>query len=338
MAQQVEGAEDLAVLGIAWEADTALDLARRLQPDVIVVDAALRGAGDRPIIAVILRERPTAVVLVGADEAETRAAVRGLGLRAAELIQKPTHRIPGARHQMGRELIEAIRRAALRGQQLGSPTELDPAPRDSAPPSASLPTEHPGATEPEPSAAPRRIETSPMPARRLVVVGTSTGGPAALRVVLPKLRAPLEAGLIIIQHMPQTFTRSLARRLDAECQFPVHEAEDGEPILRNVALMAPGDYHLAVTSDAHVRLHREPPVHGVRPSLDLTLESAARAFGKHLLAVILTGMGVDGARGATVVKTLGGAVFAEHPSTSVVYGMPRAVVDQGRADQVVPLH
>src|SRR5262249_17522071 len=105
-----------------------------------------------------------------------------------------------------------------------------------------------------------------------------------------------------------------------------------------VALMAPGDYHLVVTSKTQIHLHREPPIHGVRPSLDVTLESAARQFGERLLAVILTGMGVDGARGAAAVKAQGGSVFAEHSSTAVVYGMPRAVVERGHADQVVPLY
>jgi two-component system chemotaxis response regulator CheB len=180
-------------------------------------------------------------------------------------------------------------------------------------------------------------EQASSPASRLIVVGTSTGGPAALRAVLPHLPGPLDAALIIVQHMPHTFTRSLARRLDAECPFPVHEAKEGELLAANVALMTPGDYHLIVTSTNQVHLHRDPPIHGVRPSLDLTLESAARQFGERLLAVILTGMGRDGARGAAAVKTHGGSVFAEHASTAVVYGMPRAVVEQGSADRVVPL-
>jgi two-component system chemotaxis response regulator CheB len=253
-----------------------------------------------------------------------------------EYVAKPRPGVPGEHNRFGHDLVAAAHRAAVHSFSPGGigPSKVEPS--------------TPAAAQPEPVSSPRRPDPDPgeegssttrlRTASQLIVVGTSTGGPAALRAVLPHLRSLSDAALIIIQHMPHTFTRSLARRLDAECAFPVHEAHEGESLAANIALMAPGDYHLLVTSTGQVHLNREPPIHGVRPSLDITLESAARQFGGSLLAVILTGMGVDGARGAAAVKAHGGSVFAEHSSTAVVYGMPRAVVEQGSADQVVPLH
>jgi two-component system chemotaxis response regulator CheB len=340
IAQHLEATDDLDVLGTAWESDEAIELVKRLQPEVIVADVFMRGPRGALAIASIVRERPTRVVIVSsAPEEETRSAVRGLGLRSAEFVPKPVQGIPGEHARMGRALVAAVRRAGQAAREASGESTDDASASSSQeitdPRIARLaPVAGESGTPVErtaPSAPPR-------PATHLIVLGTSTGGPAALRVVLPRLAAPLNAALIIVQHMPQTFTRSLAKRLDSECAFPVHEAEEDELLVRNVGVMAPGDYHLVVTGESRVHLHRDPPIHGVRPSLDLTLESAAKQYGENMLAVILTGMGVDGARGATIVKALGGAVFAEHASTSVVYGMPRAVVEQGSADRVVPLH
>jgi len=175
------------------------------------------------------------------------------------------------------------------------------------------------------------------PADRLVAIGTSTGGPRALQAVVPLLPADLPAGVLIVQHMPPKFTKSLAERLNSDSQIAVREAQQGDAITTGVALLAPGDYHMRVTADRRVELTQEPPIWGVRPAVDIMLESAARLFERRMLAVVMTGMGRDGRDGCVQVRQAGGRVFAEHEETCVVYGMPRAVVEAGVADEVLPL-
>jgi len=170
-----------------------------------------------------------------------------------------------------------------------------------------------------------------------VVIGASTGGPSALNQILPALPADLSAGVLIVQHMPPGFTKSLAARLAETSAIAVKEAESGDKLTDGVAFVAPGGYHMLLTADGEVALSTDPPRNGVRPSVDATMESAARVYGDRLVGVVLTGMGRDGAAGMAAIKAAGGRTIAEHESSCVIYGMPKAVVDQGLADLVVPL-
>jgi two-component system, chemotaxis family, protein-glutamate methylesterase/glutaminase len=179
---------------------------------------------------------------------------------------------------------------------------------------------------------PRRIGGGP----RLVVIVCSTGGPRALGELLPLLPSPLGAGAVVVQHMPQGFTASLAARLDAASPLAVREAAGGEPLAPGTVLVAPGGAHLRLAG-GRARLSEEQPVGGLRPRADLTIADAARLYGPRTLLVVLTDMGRDGLEGARAVRAAGGRVLAEDESTCAVYGMPRAVVDAGLADEVLPL-
>ena len=139
--------------------------------------------------------------------------------------------------------------------------------------------------------------------------------------------------------MPSTFTASLAEHLSWQCSLEVKEAEDGETIRPGLVLIAPGDYHMIVkgSDEEKVRLIQTPKVHGVRPSVDVTMKSAAEVYGGKVLGVILTGMGEDGTQGAKVIKERGGEIIAEDKSSCVVFGMPRAAIDSGYVDKVVAL-
>jgi two-component system, chemotaxis family, protein-glutamate methylesterase/glutaminase len=152
------------------------------------------------------------------------------------------------------------------------------------------------------------------------------------------LPAGLAAAVLVVQHMPPRFTRSLAERLDAESALPVREAADGDTIAAGQVLVAPGGYHMTVTPVGTIALNREPTLWGVRPAADPMLRTAAARFGSGLVAAILTGMGHDGRDGCAAVRCAGGRVIAEDESTCVVYGMPRAVAEAGQADEVVPLY
>ena len=174
---------------------------------------------------------------------------------------------------------------------------------------------------------------------KLVVLGTSTGGPKALQAVVPKLPADLPCGVVIVQHMPAGFTKSLADRLDYNSQIKVKEAEDNEPILPGYVYIAPGDYHLEITgsdSQRAISLNQNPPLAAHRPAVDIMFDSAVK-YGADVVSVILTGMGCDGAAGMKKIKQAGGYIIAESQETCVVYGMPKAVVDAGIADEVLPV-
>jgi two-component system, chemotaxis family, protein-glutamate methylesterase/glutaminase len=190
---------------------------------------------------------------------------------------------------------------------------------------------------PQAEKPPKKALASLKPADRTVVIGTSTGGPKALYQVVPALPADLSAAVIIVQHMPPGFTGSLAHRLDQLSQLTVKEAAQGDVLHNGTAYVARGGYHLVIEPEGILALNQDPSVCGVRPSVDVTVMSAAQIFGDRLLSVILTGMGTDGTRGARQAKMRGGRVIAEDESTCVVWGMPRSVAEAGLADKIIPL-
>jgi two-component system, chemotaxis family, protein-glutamate methylesterase/glutaminase len=173
---------------------------------------------------------------------------------------------------------------------------------------------------------------------KIVVIGSSTGGPRALNTVVPHLPADLPASFMIIQHMPVGFTRSLSERLNLSSQLLVKEAEPGDTLEVGRCLLAPGGFHMVLDQDNRIALNQNPTVHGVRPAVDVTLISAAQKFGNRIISVILTGMGNDGTNGAILVHSSGGWVIAEAEETCVVWGMPRSVYEAGAASEVVPLN
>jgi two-component system chemotaxis response regulator CheB len=172
---------------------------------------------------------------------------------------------------------------------------------------------------------------------KAIVIATSTGGPRALAALVPQLPSPIGIGTLIVQHMPAGFTGSLAARLDRNSELSVREAVGGERLEPHTALLAPGGRHLRLSRDGRTSITEEPAVGGLRPRADLLIEDAARVYGERLLLVVMTGMGNDGLQGASVVRTHGGQVLVEAQETCTVYGMPRAIVDRGLADEVLPL-
>jgi two-component system chemotaxis response regulator CheB len=198
-----------------------------------------------------------------------------------------------------------------------------------------------GAAAPAPAPPPGR-ERAGRGSRRaeVVAIGISTGGPNALASLLARLPADCPAPVLIVQHMPPMFTRLLALRLDAGSALDVREAVSGQVARPGQALLAPGDWHLAVErhgDEVRVVTHQEPPENSCRPAADVLFRSAARAFGAAALGVVMTGMGQDGLRGSREIHQAGGRLLAQDEESSVVWGMPGAVVRAGLADRVLPL-
>jgi len=181
----------------------------------------------------------------------------------------------------------------------------------------------------------------PIRKKEAVAIGVSTGGPSALKELLSNLDPHIAVPIFIVQHMPPVFTSQFAERLDKLCRLKVKEAENGELVKAGVIYIAPGDYHMEVNNKdriVKIRLHKGPPENNCRPAVDVLFRSVAEVYNGKTLAIILTGMGSDGLKGAKVLKEKGAYIIAQDESSSVVWGMPKAVVEAGLADKVVPLY
>jgi two-component system, chemotaxis family, protein-glutamate methylesterase/glutaminase len=311
------------VVGSARDGDEALALCERERPDAMTLDLTMPGLDGLGVLRA-LRERTDTnvrVVVVSAFSAAHGArAVDALAEGAFDLVSKPTagEGLDAFIENLGAKVKAA---AASRHKTRPAPPVFTLAP--------SRPADSAGAgtTVPPPATVRRQVA-------RVVLIATSTGGPRALAALVPKLPAPLGLGTLIVQHMPAGFTGSLASRLNTSSKLEVIEAAGGETLDPGTALLAPGGLHLRLTADGRTELSEQPAVGGLRPRADLLIEDAARVYGDRLLLVVLTGMGNDGLRGAREVRRRGGRILVESEESCTVYGMPRAIVDGGLADDV----
>ncbi len=316
----------LEVVGSARDGDEALALCERERPDAMTLDLTMPGLDGLGVLR-ILRERTDTnipVVVVSAFSAAHGArAVDALAEGAFDLVSKPTAKesLESFIEALGSKVRQA---AASRRRSRGAAT----AGGTLAPARRALWTPEPPATAPRRSPAPSKVA-------RLVLIATSTGGPRALAALVPKLPAPLGIGTLIVQHMPAGFTGSLAARLNSSSALKVVEATGGEALDPRTALLAPGGLHLRLAHDGRSAvLSDEPAIGGLRPRADLLIQDAARAYRDRLLLVVLTGMGNDGLSGAREVRRHGGRILVESEDSCTVYGMPRAIVEAGLADEV----
>ncbi|MEA4882358.1 MAG: chemotaxis response regulator protein-glutamate methylesterase [Clostridia bacterium] len=348
---------EISVAGTARDGADAIAKARTVRPDVITLDVEMPVMDGLSALPVLAGELGIPVVMLSSlTQAGAEVTIRSLSLGAVDFVPKPSGAISLDIEKVRDELLAKVRAAAgvsrsrvralvreMRtpvGAQGGSggpgraglvgPAGSANGPKSTATSEATA--LRPGATVAAKEARPRGAK-----ARAVVVIGTSTGGPRALTQVVPFLPPNLPAGVLVIQHMPAGFTKSLADRLNDTSRIKVAEAQGGELITEGEALVAPGGYHMLVKPDGTVALDSSPPMHGVRPAVDMTMNSAVDLFRNKTVGVIMTGMGSDGADAAARVKRLGGKTVIEHESTCVVYGMPRSVVERGDADRIVPL-
>jgi len=319
---------DLCVVGQARDGVDAL-LKLELQPDVITLDVEMPVLDGFGTLAEIMRRRPTPVVMLSSlTQHGAESTLRCLELGAVDFVGKPSGSISLDIEKVAIDLIAKVKAAAK--ARLRSAAEISPA---SAP--------APSRQSLTPSRQSRKGDLSPNKTRNsnagVLVIGASTGGPRALQTLVPALPANLRLPVVIVQHMPAGFTASLAQRLDAISPLEVREAAEGDLLKPGRILVAPGGRHLEFEKDGTARLTDAPPVHGVRPSVDVTLASLTRLYGARITAVLLTGMGRDGARGLKAIHDLGGDTFAEDETTCTVYGMPKAASELGGVGCLLPL-
>jgi len=309
---------DFTVLDTARDGKDAIDKVKRLKPDVVTLDVEMPVLDGLNALEIIMRENPTPVVMVSSLTREgADATIKALEKGAVDFVAKTAGPISS---------IENIRIDILAKCRTASRANVNQL------------------VKPQPPRAPisayRPVAFTASTNELIVAIGTSTGGPRALQEILTHLPGNLPCGVVIVQHMPPGFTKSLSDRLNSLCALTVKEAENNDLITPGTVLIAPGNYHLTLdrqNSKTLVKLNQEPPIGGHRPSVDPMMESVASIYGNRATGVILTGMGHDGSKGMKAIKNNHGYTIAEDQTTTVVYGMPKSAIELGVIDKVVPL-
>ena len=312
---------DMQCVGAAADPLAARELIRSVNPDVITLDVEMPRMDGIDFLSRLMRLRPTPVVMVSTlTERGAEVTLRALELGAVDFVAKPRIGVAEGLQRLADNITDKIRiasRAQVRRLASAAPAE-------------------PGSQAATPAVvAPMgRLSTE-----KLIFIGASTGGTEATKAVLLELPADAPA-ILITQHMPPGFTTSYAKRLDSLCQIRVKEATDGERLLPGHAYLAPGGFHLSVErSGANyvARVRDGEPVNRHKPSVEVLFESAARVVGPNALAVMLTGMGADGAQAMRVMRDAGSYNICQDEATCVVFGMPREAITRGAAHEVLPL-
>jgi two-component system chemotaxis response regulator CheB len=316
----VESSGEFRVAGTARDGREAINQVRALDPQIVTLDIDMPELDGLGALGYIMAHAPRPVVMLSA--ATTRdghdATVRALELGAVDFVRKPSGPVSPDLTKVAERLLGALRAAAAANL---------PAPASA--------TEAARFVSVEPARRPSAIASA------VVAIATSTGGPRALASVIPELPWDLPAAVLIVQHMPAGFTKSLARRLDAVSRLAVAEACHGDVVVNGRAYVAPGGCHMRVDLvDGVPKIvidEATAPIWGVRPAADPLFRSLATAFGTACVGVVLTGMGRDGAEGLQAIREAGGAAIVQDKETSIVYGMPNAALRIAGADRVVPL-
>jgi len=314
--QILEGDSSIQVVGTAMDGNFGLKKIEELTPHVVTLDLEMPSMGGLDMLKEIMRRHGLPVIVVSSHSTEGAAVtLKALSMGAFDFVAKPND-VSARMPEIAQELIGKIKAAA---QSRGI--------REPAMPSPAVPAD-------------KASPDSKNHATRIVAIGISTGGPQALQYLLPQLPGDFPGSIVVVQHMPEGFTDMFARRLDEICAVKVKEAQSGDLLLAGRVLVCPGSRHLKVKrlplGDIAI-LSDEPRVNGHRPSADVLFKSVAEEFGSKGVAVLMTGMGEDGAHGLGVVKAAGGMTIAQSEESCVVYGMPKAAIERGFAVRVVGL-
>ena len=325
---------EIEVVATACDPYVAREKILAFDPDVLTLDLEMPRMDGLTFLRILMEHHPLPVVVVSSlTQAGSQAALAAMEAGAVDVLAKPDGTMSignlGARLAYHVKAAAASKGFGKRPPLVAAPLPLDvsPARPAPAPPPASL-------GQGVVLAAPRQIHP-----RQLVVIGSSTGGVEALRTILPQLPAGMPP-IAVVQHISAYFSKVVAQRLDGACGYRICEAEEGMPLRPGLCVIAPGERHLAVTwqgGEYRARLLETPPVHHCRPAVDVLFRSAAESAGRFVTAALLTGMGSDGAVGMQAIRAAGGRTIAQDEASCVVFGMPRAAIELGAAEQVVPL-
>jgi two-component system chemotaxis response regulator CheB len=313
----VEGTGEFRVIATARDGMDALRKVRAHTPDLVLMDLEMPELDGLGAIGYIMAESPRPIVVVSAHVGPgTTTAIRALELGAIDLVAKEDERGPAATARFAERLITVLRTArSAEVKRLGA-------------------AERPG------EAASRSRVTPRAQPKFCIAIAASTGGPRALAEIVPALPVGMEASIVIVQHMPPKFTHSLAERLAAKSRCRVLEAQQLMPLLADTAYVAPGDYHMRVSTGPDglcLALDQGPSHWGVRPAADPLFSSVAETFGARAIGLVLTGIGRDGAQGLKQIRDAGGVGMAQDRESATIYGMPGAALHAGGAQYVLPI-
>ena len=314
LSDMINGQEEMEVIDTAKNGADLLTKITLKNPDVITLDIEMPKMDGRETLKELKRNNINipVIILSSISKTGTELTMECLELGAFDFIPKPSGAISLDIDKVKTELIQKIKLAFM--QCDGKIT----------------------------TRVENEIAASSMNSRisnkvQAVVIGASTGGPKALYKVITALPDNIGVPVLVVQHMPMGFTKAFADRLNLNSKLKVVEAQNGDCVEKNVVYIAPGGFHMEVGSDKRIHLNTDPTLWGVRPAVDKLFISATKVYGSKLLSVILTGMGRDGADGTVAVKENGGTTMAEHASTCIIYGMPKAAFESGKVDDVVLL-
>jgi len=307
----------IEVVGTAMDGAFALKKIEELQPDVVTLDLEMPRMDGMETLRLIMGRAPLPVILFSTHSKEGGyATLKALALGAVDFVEKPKNAPAGRLEEIADQLIAKIKVAKRAAGRRLPPAIVD-----------DLPVKKKGTR-------------APLPPRRVIAIGISTGGPNALQFVLSQIPADFQSTIVIVQHMPEGFTEMFAKRLDECCALEVQEARSGDLLLAGRVLICPGNRHMMVRRMPRGEmavLSDGPPVNGHRPSADVLFHSVAQEFGLTAVGVLMTGMGDDGAEGLGAIKAAGGMTIAQSEDTCVVSGMPRAAILKGYANKIIPL-
>lgn len=319
----LESDPEIRVVGTASNGEEAVQAVQTLNPDVITMDLEmpkLDGLSATKRIMSELGPHPIVIMLSAFTKEQADVTLECLHAGAFDCILKPSGPLSLDVRLVNAQLITQVKAAAkVRRDTLtytGQTQKIE-----------------------ERKKAPTIQNNKPS----LIIIGASTGGPPILEQIFSLLPSPLPAPVLIVQHMPEKFTLSMAKRLDSLSTMRVKEAEEGEPVKQSVALIAPGDFHMTIRRvqeengmGYRVHLNKDKKVNGMRPSIDVTMESACREFDGNIIGVLLSGMGQDGRTGMEAIKKKGGRTIVQEPRTCIVDSMPESVIKNRSADEVLP--
>lgn len=315
----------ISVVATARNGQEGFDLAKSLRPDIITLDVEMPVMDGLTALKKIMTECPTSVIMISSITTEgAQATLKALELGAVDFVPKELSYVSVSISNIKEDLITKVKEIARQRSLKDRLRRIR----------SSLP-----------SAAPAKrftgvIKDIPRFGHKVVAIGISTGGPFTLQKILPLISDKINVPVFIVQHMPPKFTKSLAERLNGMCSLEVKEAEDSEQVKPNVIYIAPGGFHMKVKSigmrGIEINISPEPNTTLHRPSVDVMMNSVIDVYGKSTLGVIMTGMGKDGFEAIKNLKALGGYSIAQDEESCVVYGMPKAIVDAGLADLVLP--
>ncbi|MFQ5962926.1 MAG: chemotaxis response regulator protein-glutamate methylesterase [Candidatus Scalinduaceae bacterium] len=328
--------KDIEVVGAAPDPFIARDKILSLKPDVLTLDVEMPRMDGLTFLKKIMTYHPIPTVMVSSLTQEgCDATLKALEIGAIDYVTKPTSRLSSDVKDVIDDLYTKIKIAARAkvGKNNNKKNNIY---------KNSLQSIHSKSGPPHQNRTSQVVEHNHIlfkGTHKVIVIGASTGGTEALKEVL--IQMPLDSpAIVIVQHMPELFTRAFATRLDSLCSINVKEGKSGDSLTPGQAIIAPGNYHLSLRRSGamyHIETNQDAPIHHQRPSVDVLFDSAAKYLGPNAIGVIMTGMGSDGANGLLRLKESGAKTIAQDEDTCVVFGMPKEAIKLGAADKVVPL-